>query len=59
MEDKVGLAWLVQWNATQSGFTEDVYGEEEKDPKPEKEDHQYGNEIVTNAVPKIGSISRW
>ena len=36
MEDKVGLAWLVQRNATQSGFTEDVYGEEEKDPKPQK-----------------------
>ena len=36
MEDKVGLAWHVQRNATQSGFTEDVYGEEEKDPKPQK-----------------------
>ena len=51
MANKVGLAWHVQWDAAHKGFTEDVYGEEEKDPKPRKK--------TINMLYPIGAASRF
>ena len=57
MVNKVGLAWYVQWDAAHKGFTEDVYGEEEKDPKPRKKTINMMTSRSPCAVPNRCSIS--
>ena len=52
MEDKVGLAGLSSEMLPNRVSLRTFTAKKKRTPNL-KEDHQYGNEVVTNAVPKI------